>query len=205
MAKKKKESTAPDSNFKFLQEGIKKHPLYKVKGGRSAKAWDELQDKLVKCKKPLPGQLVTFDYENPIHKDELMYYDARPMTIMFNIVSTPEGQRVLGFNLHYYPPRMRYYIMNSIYKLFKDFFLSNWDDGSKTINKQFNYNFLIRELKKWDLDFGVRMYDPKLIKNLHQVPPAGFATAMFTEGIFQKRTRAFVMKHWDSWLKRQKK
>ena len=56
----------------------------------------------------LPGQLVMFDYFEPATKEDLEYYDAMPCTIFFGIANTKNGKRVIGFNIHYYPPRIRY-------------------------------------------------------------------------------------------------
>lgn len=57
----------------------------------------------------VPGSLIMFKYLSPIHADELEYYDAMPCTIFFNKVKNQKGEpRVLGFNIHYYPPRIRF-------------------------------------------------------------------------------------------------
>ena len=68
----------------------------------------------------LPGQLVMFNYfEGLQQKEKLEYYDAMPCTIFFGIVKTKNGPRVIGFNIHYYPPKIRFQLMNRIYEIFK--------------------------------------------------------------------------------------
>ncbi len=207
MAIKKPHKKQPTKKYNLLDDGIKKDPLYKKRDASSTpdKAYNNIIENTKSNKKPLPGQLIVFDYNTPIHEDELEYYDAQPCTIMFGVVNTDRGRRVLGFNLHYYPPKMRYVIMNGIFNMFKGFFLSNWDIGTNKANKKFNYNNIITQLKRYDLTFGVRMYDPKLMTIPHTVPPDMFATAMFTEGKFQKKTKAYIYKHWKDWTNRQKK
>ena len=58
----------------------------------------------------LPGQLIMFNYLEPATKEQLEYYDAMPCTIFFGIVKTKNGPRVIGFNIHYYPPKIRFQI-----------------------------------------------------------------------------------------------
>ncbi len=196
----------PSKKYNLFDDGIKKDPLYRKRDLKSTpdKAYEMIIENTKPNKKPLPGQLIVFNYNTPIWKDELEYYDAQPCTIMFGLVNTERGRRVLGFNLHYYPPKMRYMIMNGIFNMFKGFFLNNWETGSKSINKQFDYNSIIKQLKRYKLEFGVRMYDPKLMTIPHQVPPEMFPTAMFTEGKFQKKTLAYIYKYWNDWNKKQK-
>ena len=70
----------------------------------------------------LPGQLIMFNYFEPATKEKLEYFDAMPCTIFFGIVNTKNGKRVIGFNIHYYPPRIRFQLMNRIYEIFKPIF-----------------------------------------------------------------------------------
>lgn len=155
----------------------------------------------------MPGQLIMFNYLTPIHKNELEYYDAMPCTLFFGMTKNAEGKdRVLGFNLHYYPPRMRYQILNRIFNVFKPFYLKNWH---KTLEKEIQYwdhrmyIMLLEQLKKQKLDFGVRMYDPKLMKMIKPIPPMYWQKVVFTEGVFKKQTRNMIMNHWQKWLERK--
>lgn len=144
----------------------------------------------------MPGQLVMFNYLEPKTKEDLQYYDAMPCTIFFGVVSTKDGPRVLGFNIHYYPPRIRYQLMDRIFDIFKPFYLKSWVDPLKNEVSDFNYKMLIRQLQKAKLDFGVRMYIPKLMSQIIPVPPMYWQKAVFTEGRFRKETREQILSYW---------
>ena len=153
----------------------------------------------VKSKKSiLPGQLIMFNYFEPKTKEELQYYDAMPCTIFFGIVQTPNGQRVLGFNLHYYPPRIRYELMDRIFDIYKPLYIKSWDASLKSEMSYFNYKQLVQQLQKAKLDFGIRMYIPELMHKITPIPPAMYAKAVFTEGHFRKETREQILKYWKN-------
>jgi hypothetical protein len=145
--------------------------------------------------------MLVFEYFEPKTKDELEYYDARPCTIFFNIINTNEGKRVLGFNIHYFPPKMRYQILNTIFNIYKPIYTKYFKDGTKTAMDAFDYKYLIDSLQKAGLEFGVRMYIPNLIGKIYMIPPQMWSVAVFTEGWFKKQTRVAVMNHWRQWLK----
>lgn len=204
MAKKKKSNVPPDinkKNFNFISDGIKKNPLYKM---MYSKRKEEAKTTLLEnCDRVngniVPGQVLYFKYYEPKTKDELEYYDANPLTIFFCAYNSSQGKRVIGFNIHYYPPQMRYRIVNMIYKLFTPMFKSTWDDGLNTAAQFFSYDFIINELEKFNLSFGVRQYDPSLMADVRIVPTKWLSTACFTEGNFKKRTREQILSYWRKW------
>lgn len=147
----------------------------------------------------LPGQLIMMNYLEPKTKEELEYYDAMPCAIFFNIITTDSGEkRVLGFNLHYYPPRIRYQIMERVFEIFKPLYLKSWDKPLTQEMQFFNYKMLIMQLQKARLDFGVRMYIPELITKITPIPLKDWSKAVFTEGVFKKRTREQILNYWKN-------
>lgn len=146
----------------------------------------------------LPGQLVMFNYFEPATKEDLQYYDAMPCTIFFGILKTKNGPRVLGFNLHYYPPRIRYTLMDRIFDIFKPFYLKSWDSPLQDEISDFSYKMLLRQLQKAKLDFGVRMYIPELMHKITPIPPMYWQKAVFTEGRFKKETRTQILNYWKN-------
>lgn len=185
--------------FVLLNE-IKHHPLYKISNrDNKARAMIEQykkENKYIKNKnKIVPGQLVMFKYMNPKTLEELQYYDAAPCTIFFNVVNTEEGKRVLGFNLHYFPPQLRYIIINRIFEMYKPVYKKYFESGLNADMDAFDYKYLIDELNKQNLGFAVRMYIPSLIGDTFIVPPKVWATAMMTEGWFKKETRVAIMQY----------
>ena len=146
----------------------------------------------------LPGQLVMFNYFNPITKEDLEYYDAMPVTIFFGIHKTEKGKRIIGFNIHYYPPKIRYEVMNRIFEIYKPFYLKSFNSPIKSEMDHFEYQWLMQQLEKAKLDFGVRQYDPSLCGKIIPLPTEAWAKAVFTEGHFKKETRDKIMQYWKN-------
>lgn len=148
--------------------------------------------------KIFPGQLIMFNYFKPKTKDQLQYYDAMPCTIFFGTFNTKEGKRVIGFNIHYYPPRIRYRVMDKIFEIFKSSYLDSWDKSLTSEIPEFNYHFLIEQLKKAKLEFGVREYIPQLMHKVTPIPPMYWQKVVFSEGLFKKETREQILGHWKN-------
>lgn len=187
-------------NFSLIKE-IKNHPLYKI-SNRDKKARTmideykkETKNVITSKNKIIPGQLVLFKYLNPKTKEELEYYDASPCTIFFGIFNSSEGKRVLGFNVHYFPPQIRYNIMEKIFRMYKPFYKKYFERGLPGELDAFDYKYLTEELERHNLTFAVRMYIPSLIGDTFIVPPKLWPTALMTEGWFKKETRAAIMNY----------
>lgn len=200
MAKTNQEQTGIDSRKFSLINEVKKHPLANnidrdKKVRKAINLYKKSNKDRLKSKNNItPGQLVLFKYINPKTKEELEYYDASPCTIFFGIFNSKEGKRVLGFNIHYFPPKMRFKIMDKIYKMYKPVYTKYFETGMPKELDAFDYQYLVDELKKHNLSFAVRMYIPNLIGDTIIIPPKMWADAMLTEGWFKKDTRAHIMK-----------
>lgn len=146
----------------------------------------------------MPGQLIMFNYFEPATKEKLEYYDAMPCTIFFGVVKTKNGPRVIGFNIHYYPPRMRYQLMNRIYEIFKPIYSQTFNEPLKEEMSYFNYKMLISQLQKAKLDFGIREYIPNLMAKIIPIPVSGWSKAVLSEGHFRKETRQQILNYWKN-------
>ena len=202
VTKVKKKTTqvgAPSKKFKLLDE-IKNSKYYGKRAKRNQLARDEINENISTSSKTrvVPGQLVMFNYFAPKTEEELEYYDAMPCTIFFGLVNTEQGRRYLGFNIHYYPPKLRYIIMNKIFEIYRPVYMKYFNDGLNKEIDAFDYRYLVDNLKKAKMDFGVRMYIPKLCGKPQVIPPKFWSTAVFTEGVFRKQTRANIMKFWKN-------
>ena len=149
----------------------------------------------------LPGQMISFNYLEPILKEELEYYDAMPVTLFFSIITVDipgrgRQKRVLGFNIHYYPPRYRFQIIGKIYELFQKHYDKNPDKPRDRRVPGFDYRKILAALQRYGLAFGVRMYDPKLITELKVIPNDGWSKAVLTEGVFGEGTRDAILLKW---------
>lgn len=146
----------------------------------------------------LPGQLILFNYFEPATKDKLEYYDAMPCTIFFGIVNTKNGKRVIGFNIHYYPPKIRFQLMNRIYEIFKPIYSKQFNTVLTEEMSYFNYKMLISQLQKAKLDFGIREYIPNLMARVTPIPASNWPKAVLTEGHFKKETREQILNYWKN-------
>lgn len=184
-----------------LRKAIKNNPLYQQGQDRSQKAVKMIEESSTGLTKNklLPGQLILFSYKTPKTKEQLDYYDANPCTIFFGLVNTSKGKRYLGFNIHYYPPNIRFNIMHKIYEAWKGVLATNFERGSKNQVSGFDYNALIASLKYNKLDFGLRMYIPELCYRPYLVAPKMWEIAVFTEGNFMKKTQEQIMKYWKKY------
>lgn len=196
--------------FSLMQE-VKKHPLY-TKSNRDAKAramieeYKKKQEKKMTSKNNItPGQLVLFKYLNPKTKEELEYYDASPACLFFGIFNSKEGKRVLGFNLHYFPPAIRYIIVDKIYNMYKPVYRKYFETGVPKELDGFDYSYITDELERHNLSFAVRMYIPNLIGDTYIIPPKLWPTALMTEGWFKKETRATIMAYFKGDAKAKRK
>lgn len=180
-----------------LIKSIKKSPLY-GRSGNDEIARKILDEDLSKTSSTvLPGELILFKYFEPIHKEELEYYDASPCTIFFGVY-TPKGKgkHIVGFNIHYYPPKIRFQVMNKIFEIYRPIYEKCFDGARKKV-ADFDFQTLIKQLQVAKLDFGIREYDIKLCKDIKHIPPQYWQVAVFTEGWFKKQTREAILKYWD--------
>lgn len=195
-AREKMENFA-DKDFSLIDK-IKDSPFYGKVGNdeRARKIIDE--DIKNTGTNIVPGQLILFKYFDPLHREELEYYDASPCTIFFGIYNGPSGKRIIGFNLHYYPPKIRYQVLNRIFEIYKSFYLKHFDKKTRARLSDISYKSLINELKKAKLDFGIREYVPNLCGDVKIIPPKYWQIVVFTEGWFKKTTRKAIMNYWKN-------
>lgn len=196
----KKSSNKAPKDFNLLK-AIKEEKLYKANVQRRDKVARKYVDEnysLGGQNSVLPGQLIMFNYFEPATKEQLKYYDAMPCTIFFGIVKTKNGPRVIGFNIHYYPPRIRFQLMNRIFEIFKPMYTKQFNSPLDSELSYFNYKMLISQLEKAKLDFGIREYIPNLMSKIIPIPVAGWQKAVFTEGHFKKETREQILNYWKN-------
>ena len=196
----KKSSAKAPKDFNMLK-AIQSEKLYKANIQRRDKVAREFVDENYSIegkKSVLPGQLIMFNYFEPATKEQLKYYDAMPCTIFFGIVKTKNGPRVIGFNIHYYPPRIRFQLMNRIFEIFKPLYSKQFNEPLNSEMSYFNYKMLISQLEKAKLDFGIREYIPNLMAKITPIPVSGWSKAVFTEGHFRKETREQILNYWKN-------
>lgn len=213
MAKQKLKTPKPPKDYQLIkairgkkQKNIEGEPaLYKanvVRRDTNVRKFVDANVEQTNSHPIFPGQLVMFNYFQPKTEEQLEYYDAMPCTIFFGNIKTKEGPRVIGFNIHYYPPRIRYQVLDRIFEIFKPLYLESWDEPLQSEMSDFNYKMLMRQLQKAKLDFGIRLYIPQLMHKIEPIPPKFWQKAVFTEGRFKKKTREQILNFWRQRLEK---
>lgn len=201
-SRKKSNGIPPKAPKGFdMLKAIRSEPLYKTNIIRRDNRVRKYVDENIESGNMLdllPGQLIMFNYFEPATEEDLEYYDAMPCTIFFAPVNTSKGYRVLGFNIHYYPPRIRFQLMNRIYEIYKPIYANSFNKKQKRSVEYFNYKQLISQLQKAKLDFGIRMYIPRLMTGIVPIPAGAWSKAVLTEGHFRKETRQQILNYWKN-------
>lgn len=182
-----------------MDEAIKNSPISrKPLNMRSKMAYREIMTTLKPTKKYLlPGEMCVFNYAAPKTAADLEYYDATPFVLFFGITRMADGNiREIGFNLHYYPPLVRKTILNTVYEVFKSYYIKYFNDQPHKANTYVNYNVLKMMLRNSKIKFGLRMYVPSLRGSTWTLPTKMIPVAAITEGHFNGATYSNIQRFW---------
>lgn len=150
--------------------------------------------------KLVAGNIYLMEYFEPKTKEQLEYYDAMPCSLIFGKFKTKKNEpRILAFSLHYFPPRIRFSVLNKVMEIYKEIYKDSWKDGLDSDLSFLQYAQLLYLLQKAKLQFAVHEYIPNLIGDCIMVPPSLWHLAAFTEGRFKKRTRQMILNYWKQY------
>ena len=203
MATKKVDHQFPKMprNYSLLKE-IREDSLYKANVGRrdaQARKIIENQCSRINPDNLVAGNLYLMEYFEPKTEEQLAYYDAMPCSIIFGRFKTKKGEpRILSFSIHYFPPRIRFQVLNKVMEIYQNIYEDSWKDGLSKDMSFLEYKQLLYLLKKAKLEFAVHEYIPQLIRKAVIVPPSLWHIAVFTEGRFKKQSRDAIMRHWNN-------
>lgn len=108
------------------------------------------------------GGLFAFQYFNPKFKntDSLPYFDNFPLVLSLGAVTTKNGIRNLGFNLHYLPPNVRIIVLCEVFELYKTLYRFNiFFNRERPVN--IKYQLIMKKCLKYGAGFAVKMYIPQ--------------------------------------------
>ena len=126
------------------------------------------------------GNLYTFEYLNPKYKGtaQLPWFDKYPLVLSLGPVVTKQGIRNLGFNLHIVPPKVRIVIICQVFELFKRLYRYQiFFNKPKSVN--IKYTVILKALRKYGVDFCVRMYIPRRQRVIVHFPYQEWHKAIF--------------------------
>lgn len=113
------------------------------------------------------GGLFIFEYTNPKYKNTsvLPYFDQYPLVLSLGPISTNEGVRNLGFNLHLLPPKIRIIVLAQVFDIYKKLYRYNiFYKKDRPVNVK--YKQIIKVLDKYGVRFCVRLYIPRRMKQI---------------------------------------
>lgn len=112
-----------------------------------------------------PGKIHIFTY-NPKGKGVLDYYDKKPVVISLGTVKEDNGNIYdLGINLNFIPVPYKWYILNMLREVYRDFYYSQMNgrragDALMQARIKYKYNILKQLLRKYGMEFAIRKYIP---------------------------------------------
>lgn len=159
-------------------------------------------DRYVKRRIMQPGTLCMFDYDNPIHKDTLDFWDTQPLVLVLQpFITKDEKIRTMGINLHLLPPKIRQLVLYQAFLLYKSEYTAQLFTDKKALQVNVNWRQIKRQLERYGAGFAIRMYAPHRQKNIVEfrqedwdraiyIPSKGYSKTNVTE--LEKLWRAFV-------------
>lgn len=110
----------------------------------------------------IQGHMYYFDYDDPLTKDKLEFYDTSPLILSFGIYYAKTGNIVeYGINLHMLPKNVREAFMIDIFNTYKSLYKSEmYSDKPRSIN-ELDWQSLQKFVDKYGIDFAVRSYIPE--------------------------------------------
>lgn len=146
----------------------------------------------------LQGRLFLFQYDEPLTKDQLEYYDTEPLVLSFGLYLAKTGNLVeYGINIHYLPIKIRQAFMTDIFELFRKQYKDEmYSDTPRPVN-QFNWEVLRTFVDKYGIDFAVRSYIPERRKNavLFEYADWGKACMIPSKGFIGTDDRAITRQY----------
>jgi hypothetical protein len=108
-----------------------------------------------------PGKIYRF-YYNPITAKDLPYYDVNPLVLSLGTVKF-KGRKVdLCLNLNYFPYDVKVYIINTVYKAYKNILESHIRrfplDAKRQDYYLLSYDILKELLNSVNINFGIKNY-----------------------------------------------
>lgn len=127
------------------------------------------------------GHLYTFKYFNPKYKGTsvLPWFDKFPLVLSLGPVATKNGIRIIGFNLHLVPPKIRIVIILFIFKIHRRIYRYQIYNKQNPNPVPVFYKNLVKPLIKYGVTFCIRMYIPNRQTDIVQFPLTDWYRAVF--------------------------
>lgn len=151
------------------------------------------------------GNLYMFEYKNPKYIDTLPWFDKYPLVLALGPVSTKQGVRNIGFNLHLLPIKIRVLVLSLIFDFYKKLYRYQifHDKENRPVN--IKYQYIVQKLEKYSVKFCVRMYIPSRQRQVIKFPYKDWAKAIFIPSRGYSSIRAAqLLKEWRVYNRKNK-
>lgn len=177
--------------------------------GKAAGEWYEKNyknnpKKYVKRRLMEPGTLCMFDYDDPIHKDTLDYWDRNPLVLVLQPYVTKDDKiRVRGINLHLLPPNIRKLVLYQAFYMYKSAYTAKLFNDSKALQVNLEWKAIEHQLKKFGAGFAFRSYSPQRQTNMIEFNQEDWAKAVWLPSRkYERITMQKLEKLWREYVRK---
>lgn len=115
--------------------------------------------KYIKRRAMKVGSLVIFDYNDPLTKDELEYWDKNPLVLVVEpYIKKDDVIRVQGINLHLLPPDIRGIVLYQAWYLYKEAYTAMMFTDKDSVQVNLEWSKIKDRLAKYGAGFAFRRY-----------------------------------------------
>lgn len=160
--------------------------------------------KYVKRKAMKVGTLVVFDYDDPLTKDDLEYWDRNPLVLVVEPYIT-KGQviRVQGINLHLLPPNIRKLVLYQAWYLYKEAYTAQMFTNKDALQVNIEWQTIKSHLAKFSAGFAFRRYAIDKQKNIIEFNQEDWSKAVWLPSRkLQDITQAKLEKKYYEYVKK---
>lgn len=126
------------------------------------------------------GGLFAFEYKNPKYKNTsvLPWFDKFPLVLSLGPITTEQGIRNLGFNLHLLPPKIRIIVLCRVFEMYKRLYRYQVFMKREAPIAVY-YKNVVKVLEMYGVKFCVRMYIPQRMNQIVRFPIKTWYRAIF--------------------------
>ena len=149
-----------------------------------------------------PGTLCIFDYNDPLGKDTLAYWDRNPLVLVLQpYVTKDEKIRTRGINLHLLPPNIRKLVLWQAFYMYKSAYTAKLFNDSSALQVNLEWKAIEKQLKKFGAGFAFRSYAPNKQVNIVEFNQEDWAKAVWIPSKkYQGTTLQKLEKEWREYV-----
>lgn len=171
------------------------------------KTYQNNPEKYVKRRIIKPGTLVIYDYNDPIHKDTLKYWDMNPLVLVMQpFITKKQVIRSMGINLHLLPKNIRMLVLYQCFLIYKNEYTSQLFTDKEATQINISWRVIKKQLEKYGAGFAIRMYDNERMTNVIEFNQDDWKYAIHIPSRKYNKTNIIELeKMWKEYIKNKGK